>query len=99
MHVEIIEGRLHRAGSSTPALQEAPYERIPKIGQSLGPRVTRNILCSGTLGLYLTIDKGGVKERFGVTNDHVAMPKHRPAPGKLYSCLFFRFIYTDLRFR
>jgi hypothetical protein len=52
----------------------APYQRIPHIGQSLGPQ-SYDKLSSGTMGLYLTIHLNGYAlRRCALTCSHVVFP-------------------------
>jgi hypothetical protein len=60
-----------------PATPNVPYQRIPELGQSLGPHVEGDFQASGTLGLYLTVNGS----RNLLTCNHVAFPEFRSAKG------------------
>lgn len=90
VHVEMMEGEKPAsfAGAGTEPLPIVPYERIPRIGQSIGPHLDGENQASGTLGLYLTI-KGNDSSltQCALTCHHVAFPAGiRAAPGWYSRC-------------
>jgi hypothetical protein len=58
-----------------------PYERIPSIGQSIGPSVKGPHQASGTLGLYVTVRNNNISPtRCALTCHHVVFPSGIQSP-------------------
>jgi len=85
VHVEMMEGEKPNFSVDMDhrSLPIVPYERIPCIGQSLGPHLDGELQASGTLSLYITIKhKDSVLKRCALTCSHVAYPAGiRDPPG------------------
>ncbi|PMD42944.1 hypothetical protein L207DRAFT_563751 [Hyaloscypha variabilis F] len=82
IHVEMMESDKISLGffGETP-LPIYPYQRIPFIGQSIGPTVSGPHQASGTLGLYVTLKKpNGGSKLCGITCHHVVFPSRIQDP-------------------
>jgi hypothetical protein len=75
-----VDADLSLSNDDVDAIPRLPYERIPCIGQSIGPADSKT---SGSLGLYVTIQKPGQqKRRFGLTCHHVVFSGFQKPAGK-----------------
>jgi hypothetical protein len=94
VHAEMMERVKYTsfANDSNGSLPIMPYEKIPRIGQSIGPHIDGESQASGTLGLYITIkDRDSLLTRCAITCHHVAFSEGiRAAPGS-YSRYCFQF--------
>jgi len=86
VQVEIKEGLFittvrHTPGDPLPL--KTPYDKIPRIGTSIGPQLQsanpNERRAAGTLGLYLKIDE----KFYALTCSHVVFTETRPRLGKL----------------
>jgi hypothetical protein len=91
IHAEFMEMQkvksYYKYVSGDPDMPDTPYNTVPLIGASIGPRLDGEYQASGTLGLYLQVKPRSTEhtswQQCGLTCHHVVFPQGgKPPPSK-----------------